>query len=90
MRIRRAFAATVVGATLALAAAAGPAVAATPAPASSAPAVQAVYTWQPTGEYYKAKSACLARASYFLAASNVIDYRCVSEGGLWAGQVKAS
>ncbi|MFJ9448334.1 hypothetical protein ACIRRH_41965 [Kitasatospora sp. NPDC101235] len=90
MRIRHALAATAVGAALALGAAAAPAVAATPAPASAGPAIQAGYTWQYTGEYFKAKSACDARASYFLAASNVKYYRCISEGGLWAGQVYAS
>ncbi|WP_159400340.1 hypothetical protein [Streptomyces sp. XY431] len=90
MRIRRALAAIAVGAALALGAAAAPAVAATPVPSSSGPTVQAGYTWQYTGESFKAKSACDARASYFLAASNVKYYRCVSEGGRWAGQVYAS
>ncbi|MFD8479371.1 hypothetical protein [Kitasatospora sp. NPDC059673] len=89
MRIRRTLAATAVGAALALGAAAAPAMAATPAPASSGSAVQVVYTWQYTGEYYSAKATCDARASYFLKASNVKYYRCVLVNGLWAGQVYA-
>ncbi|MER7708895.1 hypothetical protein ABTX81_39210 [Kitasatospora sp. NPDC097605] len=65
-------------------------VAAQAAPVSQAPAAQAAYSWQYTGEYFSAKSACDARAPYYLKASNVKKYRCVSEGGLWAGQVYAS
>ncbi|MFG2696401.1 hypothetical protein [Kitasatospora sp. NPDC048407] len=90
MRIRRALAATAVGAALALGAAAGPAMAATPAPASSGSAVQAVYTWQHTGEYYSAWSTCDSRRAFFMKASNVKAYKCVPEGGLWAGMVYAS
>ncbi|MFD8595458.1 hypothetical protein ACFV1L_10695 [Kitasatospora sp. NPDC059646] len=90
MRIRHALAATAVGAALALGTAAAPALAAAPAPVSSGATVQAVYTWQHTGEYFRAKPTCDDRAGFFLAASNVKDYKCVSEGGLWAGMVYAS
>lgn len=65
-----------------------------PAAAQAAPASEAItvkaYTWQYTGEYYSAESTCKARRSYFMAASNVKDYRCVRSNGLWAGQVYAS
>ncbi|WP_405020601.1 hypothetical protein OHV05_30840 [Kitasatospora sp. NBC_00070] len=60
------------------------------APGSAPSAAPASYSWQYTGEYYSAKSACTARASFYLAASNVKYYRCISESGLWAGQVYAN
>ncbi|MGW4378436.1 hypothetical protein [Kitasatospora sp. NPDC004531] len=94
MRIRHALAATAVGAALALGTAAAPALAAAPAPApapaSSGATVQAVYTWQPTGELFRVYSTCKARASYYLAASNVKAYECRPENGYWAGWVYAS
>ncbi|MER5499196.1 MULTISPECIES: hypothetical protein [unclassified Streptomyces] len=89
MRISHVLASTAVGAALLLGGAvAAPAQAATaPADSRSASAVPA--TWQWTGEYFSTESACKARKSYYMAASNVYDYKCVPSGGLWGGKVLA-
>ncbi|MER5347484.1 hypothetical protein ABT030_45890 [Streptomyces mirabilis] len=41
---------------------------------NTAPTVAA--TWQPTGEYYRYKTTCMADAAFYLQASNVYGYRC--------------
>ncbi|WP_327233339.1 hypothetical protein OG349_04520 [Streptomyces sp. NBC_01317] len=86
MRVRQLLTGIALGATV-LVGGAATAQAAPAAPAKTAPVAAA--TWQWTGEYYSAKSSCDARRSYFMAASNVYNYRCVSSGGLWGGQVYA-
>ncbi|WP_055547576.1 hypothetical protein [Streptomyces sp. NBRC 110028] len=58
---------------------------AVPATAQAAPAA----TWQPTGQYYSTSSRCMADADYYLAASNVYDYKCVKSGSLYKGMVYA-
>ncbi|MEV5199980.1 hypothetical protein [Streptomyces sp. NPDC053720] len=90
MRISHVLAGTAMGAALLLGGvAAAPAQAATaPADSRSASATVAA-TWQETGEYFSAKSRCDKRASYYLAASNVYDYKCKPSGSLWAGWVLA-
>ncbi|WP_354637322.1 hypothetical protein [Kitasatospora camelliae] len=75
-----------------------PAAVAAPVPTDSpAPAAVAVTaavtapaaTWRPTGEAYRTRSACEARRSYFMAASNVYDYDCRKKNGWYEGWVKA-
>lgn len=88
MRTRMLLTAIALGATTLLGgAAAAQAVPAAPSQTHTAPTAAA--TWQWTGEYYSTKSGCEARRAYFMAASNVYNYRCVSSGGLWGGQVYA-
>ncbi|GAA1297660.1 hypothetical protein GCM10009647_011160 [Streptomyces sanglieri] len=90
MRISHVLAGTAMGAALLLGGVvAAPAQAAT-APADSPSTSAAVAaTWQQTGEYFSTESACKARKSYCMAASNVYDYRCKPSGSLWAGWVLA-
>lgn len=64
------------------------ALAAVAVPASAQAAETA--SWQPTGEYYRYKSTCMADADYYLAASNVYGYRCDQlDTNLWRGMVYA-
>lgn len=49
----------------------------------------ATATWQDTGQYYDTYSRCWNDRYYYLAASNVYDYKCVKSGSLWKGRVYA-
>ncbi|MEU8034912.1 hypothetical protein [Streptomyces sp. NPDC049099] len=63
--------------------------AATAVTVSTSAQATATATWQPTGQYYSTWSRCKADADYYLAASNVYDYKCVKSGSLWKGMVYA-